>query len=346
MRRLRHPKGSFGTVGRSEAVSVQELDLVVAFLDVGHGDSTIVRFREGHQVRTLVVDGGGPSRSGELLSYLLRNAITTVDLLVATHIDRSHITGLIPVAESERVTIHNFWGPSCESTQPSVPGLRLADERAYQRLYSKLTERVRPEHILCPTRGMPLPPLFSDATLTVLNPVRANLLRPAPSDVPPKKPAEFMIEQNEASLVLHMEVHGIRLLLGADIEGHFWAAALNDSELQRFLDVNIFKMPNYGRPSGFPPPVAQVVRTEYAVFSIGAQEDKQPSADVVTLLRDIQAEVLCTEHAAGNTFCGNAHCHAAHGGQNVVFCRRKGDHSYSTSAYCCPLQRAARPAEA
>jgi len=318
-------------------VSVQELDLVVTFLNVGHGDSTIVRFREGHQVRTLVVDGGGPSRSGELLSYLLRNTITTVDLMVATHVDRNHIAGLLPVADSERITIDHFWGPSSESTQPSVPGLRLTDERTYQRLYSKISERLPAESILCPVRGMPLPGLFSEATIAVLNPAHANVLKPADKDAPQKKPGELILEQNERSLVLYIESHGIRILLASDVQAPFWGTALADAEMQRYLDVNVMKMPNYGRASGFPSAAAQVVRTEYAVFSLGAREDKAPADEVVRLMADMRAEILCTEHAADSEFCKNPHCHASKGGQNIVFCRRRGDHSYSTSAYNCPL---------
>jgi hypothetical protein len=253
-------------------------------------------------------------------------------------VDRNHITGLIPVAESDRVAIHGFWGPGCESTQPSVPGLRLGDERAYQRLYSKISEKLRPEQIACPTRGMPLPGLFSEASIAVLNPPKANVLKPTAKNQPPRKPAELILEQNELAVVLSIESHGIRLLLLSDVEGPFWATALGDPDMQRYLDANIMKMSNYGRPSGFPPPVAQVVRAEYAVFSIGAKEDKQPSGEVLTLMAGLGAEVLCTEHAAENTFCGNRHCHAGNGGQNIVFCRRRGDHSYSTSAYNCPHQ--------
>jgi len=318
-------------------VSVEELDLVVAFLDVGHGDAAVLRFREGHQVRTIVVDGGGPEHSERLLAYLLRNAITTVDLLVATHVDRNHITGLIPVVESERITIHHFWGPSCESTQPSVAGLRTPDERAYQRLYARVAQKVRPEQMVCPTRGMPLPRLSPDATLTVVNPPRANVLKPAPKNAPPRKPEELAIEQNELALVLHLESHGLRVLLASDIEGPFWGSVMADAGVQRYLDVNILKVPNFGQPSGMPAGILQFVSTDYAVLSLGSAEDRQPSLDILNVMQERGAEVICTEHAVKNSFCRNPHCPAAHGGQNIVFCRRRGDSSYSTSAYFCPL---------
>ncbi len=327
-----HPSQSGG-----QAVSVQDLDLAVTFLDVGHGDAIVVRFREDRQVRTIVVDGGGPARGGRLLAYLLRNGVTTVDLLVATHMDRNHVAGLLPVAESEQVAIESFWGPGCESAQPSVPGLSLPDERVYQRLFSRIRSRVRPERIFSPVRGAPLPALFRDAQVAVLNPPVLNFLAVPPKDAPPKQPVLFVAEQNQLSAVLHIECHGIRLLLGSDAQAPFWTAALGDTELQRYLDVNILKVPHYGRPTGLPAAAAGVLHAEYAVFSLGAKVDKQPSDAVLALFRDMRSEVLCTEHAAPNTFCSNAHCHAANGGQNIVFCRCRGDSSYSTSAYFCPL---------
>lgn len=318
-------------------MSVQDLDLAVTFLDVGHGDAIIVRFREERQVRTIVVDGGGPAHGGRLLAYLLRNGVATVDLMVATHVDRNHIAGLLPVAESDKVAIENFWGPGSDSAQPSVAGLNLPDERAYQRLFSRICSRVKPERVFCPVRGVPLPELFRDAQLTVLNPQVPNVLAPLPNDAPARQAAHFLAEQNELSIVLHVESHGIRLLLGGDAQGPFWAAAAADPTTQRYLDVNILKVPHYGRAAGLAAAAGGVLHTEYAVFSLSAKADKQPSESVLALFREMGCEVLCTEHAAENSFCANPHCHAAKGGQNIVFCRCRGDASYSTSAYFCPL---------
>jgi hypothetical protein len=321
---------------------VDELDLVAAFLDVGHGDAIVLRFRERGEIRTVIVDGGGPSRPGHLLDYLLRNGITTVDLMVATHIDRCHVSGLLPVAQSSRITLHNFWGPSSETTQPQPPGLRTADERAYQRLYAAVSQRLRPEQILSPTREMALPELFSECTLAVLNPARPNVLRPSAAAQGPKKsPADLEVEQNELSMVLFVECHRLRILLGSDAEGPFWGYVASDPELHRFLELDILKVPNYGRPSGLPAEIGELLQTEYAVCSLGRDVDKQPSAQVVRMMQGIGAEVICTEHDAGSSFCRNAHCPAGAHGQNVLFSRCRGDASYSTSAYFCPLPGAA-----
>lgn len=319
-------------------MSVEELDLIVTFLDVGHGDAAVIRFREGPELRTIVVDGGGPRQPEALLAYLLRNTITRIDLLVATHIDRNHVAGLLPVVESERLTITNFWGPACESAQPSVSGLRTPDERTYQRLYARVTQRVRPEHILCPHRGMPLPTLFRDCTLTVLNPLRQNVLRPPDDDEPEREPPELAAEQNELSMVLHVECHGLRLLLPSDLNGAPLAGMLGDPTVQEFMDIDILKVPHYGRSHHAAAALGDALRAHCAaVLSLADGDDKTVSRDLLAALQGLRAEVFCTEHSQADLFCSNPHCRAARGGQNVVFFYRRGAASFTPSADACVL---------
>jgi len=319
-------------------VSVEEIDVIVSFLDVGHGDAAVIRFREGSELRTIVVDGGGPRHADAVLSYLLRNTITRVDLMVATHIDRNHLAGLLPVVESERLTIQNFWGPACESNQPSVKGLRSADERAYQRLYARVSQRVRPEHILCPHRGMPLPTLFRDCAITVLSPMRQNVLRPPAEDEEPRKPIDLAAEQNEHAMVLHIECHGLRILLASDLDGPPLSSLLGDPTLQDFFDIDILKVPHYGRSHHAVPALRQALRDHCAaVVSIARGDDKAVSRDLLGTLRDLRAEVFCTEHTDAEAYCANPHCRAAKGGQNIVFFYRHGAPSFTPSADACAL---------
>jgi competence protein ComEC len=70
--------------------------LQVAFLDVGQGDAIYVRAPSGRQ---MLIDGG-PDRSvlkrlGEVMPFYDRS----IDLVVATHADTDHITGLVDVID-------------------------------------------------------------------------------------------------------------------------------------------------------------------------------------------------------------------------------------------------------
>jgi len=76
--------------------------LHVWFLDVGQGDAILIRAPDGRQI---LVDGG-PSPAalldelGEVLPFWDRS----LDLVVLTHGDADHVTGLVPLLERYGVT--------------------------------------------------------------------------------------------------------------------------------------------------------------------------------------------------------------------------------------------------
>ncbi len=75
--------------------------LHVYTLDVGQGDAILLRSPRG---RLILVDGGPDpvllsARLGELLPFWRRR----IDLVVSTHVDGDHLTGLMPVAQRYRV---------------------------------------------------------------------------------------------------------------------------------------------------------------------------------------------------------------------------------------------------
>jgi competence protein ComEC len=73
--------------------------LRVDFIDVGQGDSILIRTPEG---KVALIDGGD-SGSGAL-AYLRAQGVTRVDLLVATHPHADHIGGLVDILENLPVT--------------------------------------------------------------------------------------------------------------------------------------------------------------------------------------------------------------------------------------------------
>jgi competence protein ComEC len=98
--------GKIFTITISLAVSLMSLYAValsssphmlrISFLDVGQGDAILVRTPSGHD---MLIDGG-PSdavlaRMNEEMSYFDRD----LDVVIATHDDADHVTGLIPVFE-------------------------------------------------------------------------------------------------------------------------------------------------------------------------------------------------------------------------------------------------------
>lgn len=64
--------------------------LTVTFLDVGQGDAAVLQC--GGQ--TMMIDGGKAKASSYIYSWLKKNQISYLDVMVATHTDADHIGGL------------------------------------------------------------------------------------------------------------------------------------------------------------------------------------------------------------------------------------------------------------
>jgi competence protein ComEC len=67
--------------------------LHVTFFDVGQGDSILIQTPSGHEV---LIDGGATSLVVKKLSKKMGYFDKHLDVMIATHDDADHITGLIP----------------------------------------------------------------------------------------------------------------------------------------------------------------------------------------------------------------------------------------------------------
>ncbi|WP_301109627.1 DNA internalization-related competence protein ComEC/Rec2 [Sporosarcina sp.] len=117
-------------------------DVIISYLDVGQGDSTVIElpFRKA----VYVIDTGGVVHFGEknwktpekpfevgrniVVPYLKAKGITKIDRLIITHADLDHMEGADEVLEELKVReIHMPPGSEQENTMKDV--LRLADEQ-------------------------------------------------------------------------------------------------------------------------------------------------------------------------------------------------------------------------
>lgn len=75
----------------------------VAILDVGHGNSTVLR----NENITVIVDCG--ARGSGLLEFLERENITEIDSIFLSHADQDHIGGLLALLSSPKLIIHAIY---------------------------------------------------------------------------------------------------------------------------------------------------------------------------------------------------------------------------------------------
>ena len=82
-------------------LSTANADITMHFLDVGHGDCTIV-VCDGS---AMVIDGGKPGKSDMVFSFLQSHNIDHVQAVIGTHPDNDHIGGLPAVFHAAEVDV-------------------------------------------------------------------------------------------------------------------------------------------------------------------------------------------------------------------------------------------------
>lgn len=76
--------------------------LRVSFIDVGQGDSILMRADNGFDA---LVDGGRPSAGPTVVAYLHQLGVDSLEVMIATHADSDHIGGLIDVLNTDNIEI-------------------------------------------------------------------------------------------------------------------------------------------------------------------------------------------------------------------------------------------------
>ncbi len=79
------------------APSPRKAKLRVDFLDVGHGDSTLITSPSG---KTVLIDGGLAEAGPGILSFLRSKNACPLDMILLTHRHADHLGGLVHVIES------------------------------------------------------------------------------------------------------------------------------------------------------------------------------------------------------------------------------------------------------
>ncbi|MFI2707552.1 ComEC/Rec2 family competence protein, partial [Nocardioides sp. CER28] len=184
---------------------------VLVACDVGQGDALAVRTGPGS---ALVVDAGpDPAPTRRCLDDL---GIRSVPRLVLTHFHADHVDGIAGVLAGRRVT--------------AIETTRLADPPAGVREVARAATGA----------GVPIAPAPYGSTLR-FGAVTLQVLWPLP-DSPVEGPGDGSTA-NEASVVLLVESHGLRLLLTGDVEPQGQVVLARQLS---GLHVDVLKIPHHG----------------------------------------------------------------------------------------------------
>ncbi len=241
--------------------------LELTVLDVGHGDSLVIRTPDRH---TVVVDAGTVEAGRNVVvPFFLARGWTTVDALILTHPDGDHVGGALPIFDALRVrrVLTNGFAPDTELSRRVLQAARA--------------------------QGIPLDIMAAGMQLTGAGRTEMIVLHPPRGGIPGSP-----LSSNDNSVVMRVAQGRDRLLLCGDVEtrGVPWLLRWKAS-----LAASVLKVPHHGSALGAEERVfLGQVRPTVAVISVGRLHHL-PSEIVLQDLRDAGAATVLTRDAGAVT---------------------------------------------
>ncbi|HDQ71786.1 MAG TPA: DNA internalization-related competence protein ComEC/Rec2 [Chloroflexi bacterium] len=238
--------------------------LHVVFLDVGQGDAIFIQTPTGKQI---LIDGG-PSGT-QVLAQLGRQMPfwdRTLDVVLLTHPDADHITGLIPVLERYRVSALVHRDVGCE------------------------TSLCQHWHQLLELEGAIIHQGQAGLTLTFDDGVQMEVIHPGERLVGGATP-----NPNDNSIVARLTYGQFSILLPGDIEADVERQlAAQGASLQSI----VLKAAHHGSCSSTTPEFLDAVKPELVVISVGADNRFGHPCDAVLERLEGLAVYRTDEHGA------------------------------------------------
>ncbi len=221
----------FAAVAWCAVSSRPDGQLHVWFLDVGQGDAILIQAPDGRQI---LVDGGpSPSALLDQLGEVLPFWDHSLDLVVLTHPDADHVSGLLTLFE--RYTVTTVLDSVASTDKAAAPWLSAVDGARAARQPAVKGVRV----------------VVGPAVMTVLGPPVSDAL----------------LQGNDRSVVLRLDFGQSSLLLTGDAEAAAEQAML-DEDLP--LRADVLKIGHHGSSASTTAAFLAAVQPRLAIISVGA----------------------------------------------------------------------------
>ncbi len=253
----------------------------VVFFDVGQADAALVQTRAA---AWLIDSGGGPedgSGGAAVLRALRAQGVSHLDVLVITHGDLDHRGGARRVLSAMK--IDELWLPSLAAPDPSLDALTVfAAEKGVR------VRRVGAGDRRAVGESMKVEVLWPPAAT---GPGRSDRGRPGerPGPALAFRPIVPGRSRNDASLVLRIELEGLRVLFAADVGANV-EAALQAGPVS--LRSDLLKVAHHGSRHSSSAGFLAAVAPRIAIVSAPCEAARGlPSLIALERLRDSGAEL-------------------------------------------------------
>jgi competence protein ComEC len=227
--------------------------LEVSFFDVGQGDSILIKVPDNYQV---LIDGG-PSYSKVLdgLSREMPFNDKEIDLVILSHPESDHMTGLLSVLENYKVD-NILWTGIEKEGEKFEAWKRMISEEGANVYYANAGDKV----------------IMGDITLEIINPKES-------------LKGKVFKESNDTAVVAKLQYKDSSFLFTGDI------SSKKEKELTD-IDVDILKVAHHGSKYSTSEDFLQRVTPLVAVIQVGKNSYGHPTEEVLTRLDNFGIKVL------------------------------------------------------
>ncbi|MBF0410623.1 MAG: MBL fold metallo-hydrolase [Candidatus Riflebacteria bacterium] len=232
----------------------------VTFLDVGQGDSILIRTKD----KTILIDAGDDrfdTATKVLIPYLKKAGIAKIDMAVISHPHRDHFGGFIDLIQEIEIGEFVY---SCGFLSGDGGESFSGDSQLYQKLLTIINEKKIPYNRAKVGSDLNWGSGVQTEVLFV-----SELERRSPSEgnASDTLPPAVKFSANDESLVVKMNAGKVSYLFSGDAEKNTEEKIVR--EYREKLKCTILKSPHHGSKTSSGFPFMDVVKPEYAVISVG-----------------------------------------------------------------------------
>lgn len=248
----------------------QRLYLVAC--DVGEGDAILIT----KGFTQVLIDGGPNNKVLQCLAQNMPFWDRTIELVINTHPDKDHITGLIDVIQRYNV-------------RQLVSNSLVVDTEVFKEFYQQIIEKKIP--VYSPQKGDKIK--IAGLEFKVLWPEKV-IGDPAiwKQNVNNLNAAASQLFTNNFSIVLHLQYGQFDALLTGDITAKEEKEIIKDYQFQ---DIEVLKIPHHGSKYSTSEEFLKAVNPRVAIISVGKNPWGHPTKEVLERLSQRNIKILRTD---------------------------------------------------
>lgn len=216
------------------------------FIDVGKADAIYIKSGE----KNILVDSGDKEPRGVVVSYLKKQSVQKLDLVVATHPHRDHIGQMSDVIENFKIDTF---------IEPNIPSEVTPVTVTYERMLKDLKNKNINARLVKSGEHFE----FDNVKMDVIGPI-------SPSD-----------NLNNNSIVLRITYKNISFLLTGDAEKSEESEILKSG---KNIKSDVLKVGHHGSNTSTSAKFLTAVAPKYAVISVLSDKPGSPAAGVIRRL--------------------------------------------------------------